>query len=285
MKMRYASKEFSQEKLPKNRIEQFFSIIKLEWRTLLLIGLIFTLFMLLFVLCDIGKWVVLNSFKTSLEQSGEADKYASVVKTITIYYNLILIPIFLVCSIGVSGLSRVIQRLCYGEGLLFKFDFLDGIKLNIKGNLIIGLLLGIFNFICQFNITMSDNLGNVLGQIITGVSIALFYGLIIPTLLYMSATNATYKMSFGQNFKNSIQLFVASFFISLIIPLLIYGYTFLALIPNIIIRVLVCVLVIFVISPFMLLINHMFCLHTFDKYINKENYKEIYRKGLRPEEL
>ena len=58
------------------------------------------------------------------------------------------------------------------------------------------------------------------------------------------------------------------------------GLAFLSLIPNDIAYYLIITFMPLVVSPFIILLNVIFSDSLFDEYINKDNFKEIYRKGL-----
>lgn len=280
MKMKYASKDFEELALPKTRFKQFGSILKLEWRTLLKIGLLLLVFFLIFFALEIGKWAINNAYYRALQEAGKLEDYEAARKMVHFFYSIILIIPFTLIAVGLSGLIRVIQHLVYGDGVLFKEDFLTGVKLNVKQYLFITIFFWVIHFIVQVNITFVSGI-DILSQIVQGVSIGIEYALVVPIVLFFIAGGSTYKLKFKENLSNSSKLVFASLIIVILFSFSIYGLTYLNMISNIAIRVLVQALVVLIVGPIYLLAWYTYAFSRFDKYINLENYPEFYRKGLR----
>ena len=92
-----------------------------------------------------------DNFQNLMKQRGypEADWAFHYLWLINLF-NLIMIPGFLIASLGIAGASRVLRLLCYGEGIFLVHDFFDGIKKNFKICLINSLIIGIYFFIIEF---------------------------------------------------------------------------------------------------------------------------------------
>ena len=284
MKAKYSEKDFEMSNMPSNRARQFFTIFRIEWKTLLLLNLLILIFFIPYFAIEILRWSVCDSYYQSIvATSTNIDQDYAVMKFyIDMVYAGIMLFIYPLISICMAGVIKVIQRCVYIEGVLFKEDFFLGIKKNWKQFVGISIIYGLFKALLQFNISFCNINVGIASSIFQGVSIAIFYGVIAPILLFTTSNVATYKMSVFTGFSNAFKMFIKKFYISLLFSLVLYGLTYLDLIPNIIIRVFVCSGVILIISSLFVLAWYLFSVSIFDAYLNKDNYPEIYRKGLRP---
>lgn len=279
---KYRANDFSVNDLPLTRKSQFFDIFKHEWKTLLLIGLLLLLFSLPYLAVNFVHWFIRVNLPAQLSSGGSNEEQIYQALQFTeIIYELALIPMTLIVVIPIAGIARVLKRLVHGEGLLFKSDFVEGIKLNIVQFLLITLIYAVLRFTTQF---IYIYIGDIpfISTIIRGVSMGVLYALFLPILLFMLAQANIYKMNLGTNFKNSYQLAIRSILVMLVFSFIIFGVYFLRYIQNIILQLGICTIVILVLAPLYLLALSLYTMSKFDKYINEENYKEIYRKGLRP---
>ena len=284
MRITYSNKDFELNNLPNNRGRQFFTIFRIEWKTLLLLNLVILLFAIPYFAMDILRWSVCDSYWNSIvASSSDPNKDYAIAKFyIDMVYAGIMLFIYPIISIGLSGVIKVLQRCVFIEGVLFKDDFFLGIKKNWKQFVILSIFYGIFKALLQFNISFCNLNPGLFSSIFQGVSIAIFYGIVAPIILFVASNVATYKMSIIIGVSNSLKMFIKKIYICLIFSLIMYGLTYLDLIPNVIIRIFVTAGVVVLFSSLFLLAWYLFSVSIFDQYINKENYPEIYRKGLRP---
>ena len=284
MRTTYSNKDFELNNLPNNRGRQFFTIFRIEWKTLLLLNLVILLFAIPYFAMDILRWSVCDSYWNSIvASSSDPNKDYAIAKFyIDMVYAGIMLFIYPIISIGLSGVIKVLQRCVFIEGVLFKDDFFLGIKKNWKQFVILSIFYGIFKALLQFNISFCNLNPGLFSSIFQGVSIAIFYGIVAPIILFVASNVATYKMSIIIGVSNSLKMFIKKIYICLIFSLIMYGLTYLDLIPNVIIRIFVTAGVVVLFSSLFLLAWYLFSVSIFDQYINKENYPEIYRKGLRP---
>lgn len=279
---KYRKDDFSLEDLPSNRGKQFFDILKNDWKVLLFLGLIFFLFSLPFLTLEFFHWFIKVNLPTQLESQGvdEATIYSSLQLT-EVFYELALIITNLIIAIPLSGAMRVFKRLVHAEGVLFRDDFITGIKQNIGKFLLFMFLYSILRFTAQFTYIYMQNIP-IFSEILKGVTTGILYVLFVPILLFMMCQDAIYKMGFWTNFKNSFQLAIRGILGMLIFSFIIFGTYFIKLIPLIYVQLLVWGFVI-LISPLYLISLSLFTMSKFDRYINKDYYPEVYRKGLRPD--
>ncbi len=282
-RQRYSVNEFDDSCLPTNRFKQFLDIIKIEWRTLFRIGFILLLFAIPFVIATFFRDFFISAYKSILTDSGASqEEIQSVINVITAIYLGVTAICFVIFSVGLAGVSRVIQNLVYGNGFVFRFDFAFGIKNNGKRFVITALILGIFNFLVQFNSLYFSQASSFIFQVIRFFAICLFFIFVLPIALFSMSNHVTYKMTVGECLSNGYKCTFARFLFTFIFSILFYGITFIEWIRHPVFIALAYVLLVILISPLLYLSWRLFAVSTFDKHINKDNYPEIYRKGLRP---
>ena len=279
---KYRSEDFTENDLPLTRGSQYFDIFKHEWKTLLLIGVVLFLFSLLYLAVDFFHWFIARNLPDQLLSQGSTEEeiYAALQFT-EMMYEVALVIATLILMIPLAGISRVFKRMIHGEGLLFRADFLEGIKMNIIHFLILGFIYAFLRFSVQFVYIFVENVP-YLAEITRGITMGVMYGLFFPIIIFMFAQDSIYKMNLWTNFKNSYQLTIRSILVMLLFSFIIFGVYFMRYIQNIILKESLYTILIIGFAPYYLLAISSFTMSRFDKFINQEYYPEIYRKGLRP---
>ena len=278
---KYRVDDFGLNDLPLNRRQQFFDIIKNDWKTLLWMGLILLFFSFPYLTVDVLHWFIKLNLPDQLKADGGTDAMvASGIMLTDIIYEATLVVATLFIAVPLAGIARVFKRLVHGEGVLFKNDFFDGIRLNVWQFIVLMFIYGVLRFVVQLVFIYIQGIP-YMAEIVYGVSMAILYIVFVPILLFMFAEGSIYKMKFMMNFKNSSQLAFNSILWMMIFSALIFGVYFMRYINHPILRVGLDALII-LLSPLYLLALSLFTMSRFDKYINQENYPDIYRKGLRP---
>ena len=127
---------------------------------------------------------------------------------------------------------------------------------------------------------MNDSQDDFITTIICYLPISLGIVLIVPILLMVIFQIPIYKNTYTQYLKNGMFFYGKSAFktIGLLVCLFIpYLPLF---IPNIYSAIISIIVICFIVSPITILILSLYCNHLFDEYLNKEHFKEIYKKGL-----
>ncbi len=290
-KVKMPTPDFLIEQLPSTRKKQFFDIFKNEWRTLLLIGLILVLFALPFFISNIFEYGFMSgtsdTLKKALEAEGKsAEEIAKVIKiqmrSIHLLFTGINIICFMIFSLGLAGISRIIKCLSFGEGVIFKSDFFIGIKKYYKSFLAVGFFAGLFYFLMTYTSNMIQALSsdNQALLIVKGLTIGFYFAILVPIFLFSLAQSTLYNAPFFKNFSNSIKFIINKYYICLIFSIILYAVYLLTYIIYPLITILCFIAVIILIVPLIALAFHLFALSLFDKYINKDYYPQIYKKGL-----
>lgn len=281
--MKYASNDFSKDDLPLNRRKQFFAIYKNEWKTFLLIGLIFLIPLAIYIVLQFMRWgFIANLIDASSSEDIASSKVSMVM--VELIYQAILLPIYAGFSVVLAGASRVIQRLVYGEGLLFKGDFFYGIRHNFKHILVFTLIFGLVKALVVFGTSILNTNGGPIESVLSGVLEAIFSFVLVPVLFYACSFSVTYKMKIGQELSNGFKLFFYTLLVPLLFSAILFVFKYLDIFylsKALVVIPIVEVVFTLVILPILLLIWHLYTTSLFDKHLNENNYKEIYLKGLR----
>lgn len=197
------------------------------------------------------------------------------------YYGFLLIPAFLVMSLGLTGGFYTIRKFAFNEGVILLRDFFKGIKINYKHALIIALIysgiLSLLNFLLNLFNTEATYQYYVPAFIVfvsflIFSSIVYIYTLAIESIYVVNVPRCiinAFKLTFSNLPRNLLMLifsivpFLVCYFVNNSIALIVATtvYAMLGLAHS----VLVCFL---------------FCQYCFDKYVNKGDFLPLYRKGL-----
>lgn len=265
--------------LPINRKQLFKDLLKNRYQTLFLVGLSLLIFMLPFIVVSTLNDLTLASFFANSEnylngsftEAGQS-LYKSTVLNFTFFYD----ACFIVLAIGLAGAVRVLRSLCWGEGVQYFHSFLKGIKQNSLRYICL-MLFFIIVFTAARFILLS---ANILWAFVLVSSIGVF--VIIPIIFVCFGYSDIYSNPLHKSLSNSailtiknyptVLLFSIIYSIPLLIEIIPYGL-------SIVKTVLLCVFVIFIL-PLILLLGGLALNSIFDKEINAEKHKDIYRRGL-----
>jgi len=270
MKKQVSKENFTIDKMPHNRKEVFFDILKNRFSTLLLIGLTILISALPMIICFF--YVNIEGANIANSSLSEEEIASSLISLEKMKYLLFLISsIFL--TISLSGSSAVIQKLIWQEGFLFKTTYKKGIKENYPLFLISYLSLFILIYILALLIYNNSN------DIVKGISIG-------ALVLYASIINLTtsqaaiYKLPLYGYFKNGFVISMASFLKTLLCLIINVVFLLLFLIPSYIFQSILIIVLPLFIAPLLILGNTLYANYIFDNFINKDKYPEIYDKGV-----
>ncbi len=290
-KIKKPTPDFLIEQLPTTRKKQFFDILKNEWRTILLLGVILVIFFIPFIVSNIFEYGFMSGTSDTIRQNLEAEgksaeEITSAIKSqmnsIHLLFTAINIVCFMIFSIGLAGVSRIIKCLSFGEGVIFKSDFFIGVKKYWKPFLIVGFFAGLFYFLMTYTSAMINafSVTNSSLAIVNGLTIGFYYAILVPLFLFSLSQATLYNLPFFKSVSNSIRFILNKYYISIIFCIILYAISFLTYIIYPIIEIICFIVVIIFIVPLIVLAFHLFALSLFDKYINKDYYPEIHKKGL-----
>ncbi len=196
--------------------------------------------------------------------------------------NVLLIPALVIFSLGLAGAANVIKNLVWQEGVLFKGDFRHGIRENWRCYALTAFLAGILHYVARYLLHISFfEAGTALELGLAAiVAASAIFALALPFLLIQSTL---YQLGYAQKFINALLLSMRTFFPTLgllLLHILPFGVL---LIDNYTVYVFSLLLIPVLVLPTLILADTLYVHSILDRYINREHFPQIYRKGLRPD--
>lgn len=270
-----AKLDFTVEMLPHDRKTQFFTVLRNRIPLLIKLGLITLAFFIPLILAGSYKTTVVYNFYKRFT-AGEFDE-----KTLQSYLSytdfiasLAYIPCFLTGIIGICGVSRITHRLVFGEGVLFKQDFLLGIKQNAKQYLTFTLVYSCIYALIRFALFyFNSNVAVTVTAFITAIAVLPYA---VTSFVYGNVYTSVGAELLSNVFRAQIKSKFTAIWVSAIIalpPILIslfcsgYLYLFLSAVYA------------FILPLYSLTANSAFA-NVFDQTFNLLNHPEIVKKGL-----
>lgn len=273
MKKQVATKDFNEANMPHNRKEVFKDIVVNRSSTLFSVGLLILLFAIPLIIIVIFSNLAISKFDLSNLNNNE-ELYNSFLLTLNTN-NLLIIIGLIILSLGLAGAYKIIRLLIFQEGFFFYSDFFNGIKSNWKGFSLTFSIIGLINFVTQYlfyNVNINEY------PFIACIVVIAFF---MPCVIFILGQTTLYNLSYTNKLKNSFLIAWKNFYTS--IPVLLLNTLFIViplLIGNLLAYIISLIIIPLFIAPLMILFNTLYTDTLFDKYINKDNFKEIYDKGI-----
>lgn len=269
------SSDYEQRERPRTRVAQFFDIFKHRFLELLKLSLLQAVFSLPLLVTIFLFWLLLPNAHTN--------QAAMMVFLIQGASSLITLPI---AFVGLVGSFYALKKLAYAEGEFASSSFFIGMKEEWKKGLLIGLVAGLSAGIAIvgayfFIFSPYDIISWVKGL---GIAVSIIQLIVVYISCYYSiAQIVVYENKLWPIIKNSIIMNLMRFPINLGLFIL-YPGVFITLICIIPYTMYVGVGLMMLTSVFGHLVWMMNAMSAFDKFINKEQFPDYYRKGLYKEE-
>lgn len=272
-----AEKTEKKETKPFDRKDVFILAFRKHYPTILGVSVA----MLIFALPAIA--VFFGSYIEFYYLGGTSAENAMELYSIQTRMYLWLIPAFMILSVGAAGSFYVIRRMVWGEEGPFFKDFFRGIKNNWWQSIIVGTIFILFVGALNYGMNMlvlNASLGSFYWVL---YMVQIFLSVIsLMLLLFQYSAIAVYNDNVFKIIKNSFALVWMSLPRSILILILAFlpVFLFLTFVKVYIIYVIVIVFLALVGFGYGIL---LFTLHThyvFDRYINRDSFPEIYKKGL-----
>lgn len=281
-KFKAAPRNFLESALPQTRKDQFFFIIKNQYRTLLKGGLWLALCLLPIVLVVYFQ----NRFEIGFYQKYIAgglskEDYHASMNVLMIYGTLLETLFTFVGAIAVAGLNRIMKSLLIGEGVLFFEDFKEGIKQNYWNTALLFFFFALLLSLCRF-------VGTFFIEYYLGIPFyVLLVILVLPIFTIASIFSSVYECNVFQAIWNATKLYFPYWWkyllLSLFFFLSIYGLSLLETMPTLLAAIQL-VLIVFVL-PLYILLLYSVSFSLFDKYVNPVHFPSFCYAGLyKPEE-
>ncbi len=267
--------DYAQSERPKTRSKQFFDIFKHRFVELIKLSLLQTVFNMPLLVSVFLFWMTLNNIK-----NGNELFTAFLIQACSL---LISLPS---CFTGLTGSFYAIKKLVYAEGEYASSSFFIGLREEWKKGLLVGLIAGLSAGIavigCYFFIFYGEGLNTAM--IGFGIAIVIIQLMVVLMVCYHSISQiVVYNNTFKNILKNSFIITLMRFPMNLGI-LLIHPGIFVALICIMNITMYVGLGLLILTCAIGHLLWMLNCVSAFDKFINKEQFPDYYRKGLYKEE-
>ena len=271
MKKKVSKIDYSKAMLPRTRIAQLGDCFKMNYSVLLKCGLM----LLVFFTPLVGFSFFMDFYFVSLMSHSTEE-----VKQTILIYNWIyqggLILTSYIAILGLSGVIHVLRNLIWGEGIFFKEDFGEGIKLNAGKDIIFAVIFSLFYAAAYVVFSLFPN------TIISWFGLFLFALVFLPIYFWIMFLNNTYDSKFGQLLKNGLFFYIRTIgwtSLGILMPLSLVALYF---IPFFLVwlKYVILVLLIVFVYPIIILIMTLYTTSKFDVFINKDNYKDYYMRGL-----
>jgi hypothetical protein len=174
-----------------------------------------------------------------------------------------------------SGIIQIVRQLLWQEPLFLWDDF----KKGIKNNAVAFMLTAFFVILPEFVLSLMPNVEWM--NILKGICAVT----VIPIGGWVMAQAVYYRLGVMDSLRNSIVFYVKAFPATLLLEILLLMPFYLVetYVLHLMVRyILILVLAAVLIVP-LTMIGILYANSLFDHYINKENYPQLYKKGLRPE--
>lgn len=276
MKIRKAEYDFMEQGLPSNRVEVFFDSLKLRYGLIMKTGLLLFAFMMPLLAAFFTKDAYIVSIQ-SLLTKGEITEssYEAMYSMVCRIAYLACIPCFMIFSLGLAGALRVFRQLIWGEGIFFIQDFFDGLKKNALHYILYAFLFGVAHYLSRMALLL-----NISSGLLKVLPIVITLFILLPIILFALMESQFYKLKIHQEVKNGFLLYIRTFFKSFIALAIILIPVMFVYINLYYFKMIAIILFMILILPLVLLGEIIFFTGQFDRFINKDNYPEIYRKGL-----
>ena len=276
IKTKQSQTDFQVNQLPHNRVQVFWDVLKLHWRTFLILDLVLFvgILPLLAVLFFRDNYALGLAAKVAEGTMSAEDRLATLK-----YAHLICAGICWVClyifAIAVCFVTRFIRQLSWYEPLFVKEDLSMALKTGYGTAAICATFAGIIIVIQKAMLFVTDIIW------IQVIPVAIFLTFIGLPLLLTFVQSTMYIGKFSQMLKNGVIIYfkeapkVLLFGLLLFTPLL-----FTMLEQFLIVKYIVVVAYVILFETLFIFMFYLCCNSIFDKYINKEQFPQIYRKGL-----
>ncbi len=270
--------DYSQRERPKTRSKQFLDIFKHRFLELLKLSLLQTVFNLPLLITIFFFWVLLG------QASGTSDPQGSMMMIFLIQGASFLVSLP-ISFVGLTGSFYALKKLVYAEGEFASSSFFYGLKEEWKKGLALGIIAGLSAGIAMigiyfFLLAPYDIVTWVKGF---GIAVVIIQLIVVLMISYYSVAQVVvYKNKLRFILKNSFLMVLMRFPINLGL-LILYPGGFIALVCIMPYTMYAGLVLMIISAAFGHLVWILNAIGAFDKFINKEQFPDYYRKGLSEE--
>ena len=265
------SKDYSTSERPETRAKQFFDIMRHRFVELLKLSLLQAVFNMPLIV-SVVLFHILSKTATSI----------NALMTIFIIQGLSFLISMPFAFTGLTGFFYCLKKIIHAEGEYASSSYFIGLRDEWKKGMVVGMIVGAslalavigFFFFYFYVPSYSTTIAGL------GIAIVIIQAVMVLMVAYYSIGQIvmyTNKMRFV--LKNSFIMTLMRFPQNLLF-IIIHPGILVSLFAIMDITAFIGVVLLIALSGIGLLIWNLNVISAFDKYINKESYKEIYLKGL-----
>ncbi len=264
-RLKHSNKDYTEADLPTNRREVFRDCYREQFPVIFRAGLAAAGAFLPYVVVLLMRDGYLSA------QVAEGVAYADAYRTANTKYGVLFALAIGLFFLFYAGVIRVLRQLTWREPIFFGEDYRNGFKFDAFRFALVGVFVGIVHTLVK---SLSDS---VVTYLLQGV----YLTIVLPSFAWFILQNVYYKVDFLGGLRNGILHYLRS----LPVTLLLLFLTFLPFIsvtvfaPTLVRYVGLILLAVFWTVP-VTMVWLLYASHLFDITTNRENYPQIYRRGM-----
>lgn len=280
-KLKIAKTDYTKNMLPQTRRQVFWDVVQLQWKKLLLLGMILLLFYLPLLLSAVTKDIYVANLYTSLKGADEAQRLAAgqTLANLDVLRSLVHILFLLVLAVAVSGVLRVVRQYAWEENVHLPTDMGKGIRDNYLQTAAIGVIAGLLYTLCLTVYYTAPSYTSPLLSVLSLLPIGISLLVILPITLIALVMVPVYSNKLWMTFKNAFFIYTRCLLKVLTGTVCTLSIWIPALIPNFYCHVFGSLFAV-LLTPFALLGWTLFCYNCFDLHLNPIVCPDLIGKGL-----
>lgn len=268
------AQDFTEADLPNTRKDVFFDCYREHFGLVFRLGLLCLLFLVPTLVVLYFKDLYIVNGLAAL-QGAEKEEISAMYYAADMIFGLIQILPTALFFLLFSGVVQILRQLTWNEPIFLGDDFKDGVKGNGLRFTLTALLLSLIAYLLSL---LQDSMASY-------VLYGIFMAVVAPIAIWYLLQTLYYRLEVGQGIRNGALFYVKTFPVTalLLICTVVPIRAVLDLIPILSVKYIVTVvLAVFGTIP-LSMAWILYACHIFDRYINREKYPSVYRKGMRPE--
>lgn len=271
-KRKCAAEDYTEADFPATRKDVFCDSYREHFLLILRLGLLTLLLLLPAIIIICVRDIYILNVVGSLEDATTSDIDA-VYYSANMLFGLFSVVAETLFAVLFAGVLQIVRQLLWNEPIFFGDDFKNGLKSNALRCGVLVFILALINYGCKMiNVSWVNTLVYSIVLVV-----------IIPVAIWIVLFGLYYKPGVFASIQNAVIMYFKTFPVTvlLLICTVVPFWAVIAFVPLLLVKYLVLiVLALFYIVP-LVMCWVLYALHVFDIFINKENYPEIYRKGMR----
>ena len=275
-----AKNNYTHDMLPSNRREVFFDVVKLQWRALLLLGILVLLFAMplqLLAWQQDGHMLQVQELTRDMpEEQLQAVYYQLAISNVI--RNFAGILGWGLLGLGLAGIGRIIRQYAWEENVRVFTDFCKGVRDSGLHMTMLGILVG-FLYAVSASLYQMLSYGPEYLSWVLLLQVGLSVILAVPVCCLCFAMLPVYSNSFSKHLLISFAVYLKNP-LKILPAALCCGVIFVPMLIPVLPVHLAGGMIASILSPFVMLAWTLYSYNLFDTYINAERYPELIGKGI-----